>query len=213
MERGCFITFEGPEGAGKSTHAARLAARLRTLGRDVVLTREPGGTAGAEAIRDLLVEGPVDRWSARSEALLLYAARSDHLERVIGPALAAGKTVVCDRFSDSTLAYQGAAGGASAEFLKVLEREVVGSRSPDLTLILDLPVAEGLARAANRQRRRGGAEGRFEEKGLAFHERLRAGFLALARSEPERCVLIDAAQGEAEVASAIEAAVLFRVAP
>ncbi|MGH6988059.1 MAG: dTMP kinase [Caulobacteraceae bacterium] len=212
MERGCFITLEGPEGAGKSTHAGRLAARLRTLGRDVVLTREPGGTAGAEAVRELLVGGPVDRWSARSEALLLYAARSDHLERVISPALAEGKTVVCDRFSDSTLAYQGAAGGASGALLKALEREIVGSFSPSLTLILDLPVAEGLARAAARQRRRGGPEGRFEEKGLDFHERLRAGFLALAAGEPERCVLIDAARGEAEVAAAIEAAVLFRVA-
>jgi dTMP kinase len=208
MARGLFITFEGGEGTGKSTQAALLAERLTGSGRRVVQTREPGGSPGAEAIRALLVEGAADRWSARSEALLMYAARSDHLERVIEPALAAGAIVICDRFADSTAAYQGAGGGVDAAFVAALEREVVGAAKPDLTLILDLGVAEGLARAA--ARRNGGA--RFEAKGADFHGRLRQAFRDLARRQPDRCRLIDAAPAPERVADQVWAAVSARLA-
>ena len=187
VTRGRFITFEGGEGGGKSTQVRRLADRLRDRG-EVVVTREPGGSPGAEAIRALLVSGPVERWSPISETLLMYAARRDHIERVIAPALARGAWVICDRFYDSSRAYQGAAGGAPAGLLQALEAEVVGEVIPDLTLILDLPVKTGLARAS----RRGQAEGRFEAKGAEFHERLRAAFLQIAAAEPERCRVIDA---------------------
>lgn len=191
MKRGRFITFEGGEGAGKSSQARRLAERLqqRLASRaEVVVTREPGGSPGAEAIRALLVHGDVDRWSPLSETLLMYAARRDHIERLIAPALERGAWVICDRFLDSTRAYQGAGGGAPQALIEVLEAQVVGPLLPDLTLILDLPVDVGLARAAARGE--GGA--RFEAKGLGFHERLRQGFQAIAVREPERCALIDA---------------------
>jgi dTMP kinase len=188
VRRGIFITFEGGEGAGKSTQVRRLAERLSASGREVVTTREPGGSNGAEAIRALLVQGDADRWSALSETLLLYAARADHLERLIRPALARGAIVICDRFADSTRAYQGAAGGVDPAFIDRIEHEVLGATRPDLTLILDLPAAAGLARAAGR----GGAEARFESKGLVFHQRLRDGFLSVAAAEPERCVVVDA---------------------
>jgi dTMP kinase len=201
--RGLFISFEGGEGAGKSTQLRRLGERLSGLGRKVVVTREPGGSAGAEAIRGLLVTGETDRWSPITETLLMYAARRDHVERVIGPALDEGATVICDRFLDSTRAYQGAGGGTSPALIAALEETVVGDRFPDLTLILDLPVRAGLARAAAR----GQGEARFEAKGEAFHERLRAGFLAIAAAEPERCVVIDADAGIEEVERRIWAAV------
>ena len=201
VTRGRFITFEGGEGVGKSTQVRRLAERLRGLGQggggEVVVTREPGGSPGAEAIRALLVSGPVERWSSISETLLMYAARRDHIERVIAPALERGAWVICDRFYDSSRAYQGAAGGAPAGLIKALETDVVGDLIPDLTLILDLPVQVGLARARQRIRNGGGKngggqEGRFEAKGAAFHERLRAAFLAIAENEPDRCRVIDA---------------------
>ncbi|MDB5440309.1 MAG: thymidylate kinase [Caulobacteraceae bacterium] len=203
MARGYFITFEGGEGAGKSTQLRRLAQRLEAAGREVVMTREPGGSPGAEAIRDLLVNGEVDRWSPMAETLLLYAARADHLQRVIRPALERGAVVLCDRFSDSTRAYQGAAGGLGEGLIDELERRVVGESSPDLTLILDLPPSQGLARAAGR----GGAEARFEAKGEAFHAALREAFLAIARNEPERCVVVDAVQPPEAVEMAIWARV------
>lgn len=190
VSRGIFITFEGGEGAGKSTQVRRLAERLSASGREVVLTREPGGSEGAETIRALLVEGAADRWSPISETLLLYAARADHLERLIRPALARGAVVISDRFADSTRAYQGAAGGVRTAFISSLEDEVLGDTRPDLTLILDLPAEQGLARAAGR----GGLEVRFESKDLAFHQRLREGFLTLAAAEPQRCVVINADQ-------------------
>ncbi len=199
MARGLFISFEGGEGTGKSTQAALLAERLRGLGRHVVRTREPGGSPGAEAIRGLLVNGAADRWSARSEALLMYAARSDHLERVIEPALGAGAIVISDRFADSTTAYQGAGGGADAAFIAAMEKGVVGNTKPDLTLILDLDVAAGLARAAARAN--GGA--RFEAKGADFHERLRQAFRDLARREPGRCRLVDASPPPEAVAKQV----------
>ena len=188
MRRGRFISFEGGEGAGKSTQARRLVDRLRARGLEVVATREPGGSPGGEAIRELLVNGPPERWSAITETLLMYAARRDHLERVIVPALERGAWVVCDRFFDSTRAYQGAGGGAPAELIVALEESVVGAVTPDLTLILDMPVSAGLARAAGR----GQGEARFEAKGEHFHERLRAAFLEIARLEPERCLVLAA---------------------
>ncbi len=203
VSRGVFITFEGGEGAGKSTQLKRLADRLAAAGRAVVATREPGGSDGAESVRTLLVEGPADRWSPLAETLLLYAARSDHLERLIRPALARGAVVISDRFADSTRAYQGAGGGVEPGLIDRLERAVLGATRPDLTLILDLPAERGLARAAGR----GGAEARFESKGLAFHRRLREGFLALAAAEPGRCVVIDADQPLEGVAEAVDAAV------
>jgi dTMP kinase len=201
VTRGRFITFEGGEGAGKSTQVRRLAERLRGRG-EVVVTREPGGSPGAEAIRALLVSGPVERWSPISETLLMYAARRDHIERVIAPTLARGAWVICDRFYDSSRAYQGAAGGAPASLLSALEADVVGELIPDLTLILDLPAEVGLARASKRGKR----EGRFEAKGLAFHEKLRAAFLNIAAAEPERCVVIDADAGMDVVTDRIGAA-------
>ena len=188
VTRGRFITFEGGEGAGKSTQLRLLAERLTAAGREVVLTREPGGSPGAESIRALLVTGEADRWSPISETLLMYAARRDHIERVIAPALERGAWVVCDRFFDSTRAYQGAGGGAPAALIAALEAAVVGARTPDLTLILDLPVEVGLARAAGR----GDGEARFEGKGAAFHQRLRQAFLDIARAEPGRCAVLDA---------------------
>lgn len=195
MTRGRFITLEGGEGAGKSTQARRLAEALRARGHEVVTTREPGGSPGAEALRGLLVNGAADRWSPTAEALLMYAARSDHLDRLIRPALARGAWVVCDRFADSSRAYQGFAGGVDPSFIEALDRGVVGDDQPDLTLIFDLPVEAGLRRAAGR----GGDEARFEGKGAEFHRRLREGFLAVARAHPERCVVIDADAGPDEV--------------
>ena len=189
VTRGRFITLEGGEGAGKSTQLKRLADRLRAAGLEVVATREPGGSPGAEAIRELVLNGAADRWSPVTETLLMFAARRDHVERVIAPALARGAWVVCDRFTDSTRAYQGAAGGTDPAFIAALETHVVGETRPDLTLVFDLPPEAGLERAQAR-----GGEMRFESKGLAFHQRLREGFLAIARAEPERCALVDAAQ-------------------
>ncbi|WP_269713266.1 dTMP kinase [Caulobacter sp. NIBR2454] len=203
MTTGIFITFEGGEGAGKSTQIRRLAQRLNVAGHEVVLTREPGGSEGAEAIRDLVLNGPAEKWSAVTETLLMYAARRDHLERVIRPALERGCIVLCDRFADSTRAYQGAGGDVDPDLIEAMERHVVEGAWPDLTLILDLPVTEGLARAASR----GGGEARFESKGQAFHERLRAAFLAIAEREPGRCVVVAADQSIDAVEGAIWAAV------
>ena len=189
MARGRFITFEGGEGAGKSTQIALLATRLQAAGVEVVRTREPGGSTGAEAIRELVVKGAADRWSPMTETLLMYAARRDHIERVVEPSLHAGAWVLSDRFADSTRAYQGAAGGVRGEFLDGLETHVLERVIPDLTLILDLPESVGLERAAARR----DDEGRFESKGLAFHARLREAYRDIAAAQPDRCVLINAA--------------------
>ncbi len=207
MTRGRFITFEGGEGAGKSTQVRTLAERLAKASIEAIATREPGGSPGAEAIRSLLVTGETDRWSPTSETLLLYAARRDHIERTIRPALERGQWVICDRFADSTRAYQGAAGGASEDLIAALEAAVLMDTRPDLTLMFDLPPDVGLARAAGR----GGAEARFEAKGLDFHARLRARFLAIAQAEPERCVVIDAQPGPEQVSQAIWTAVSGRL--
>lgn len=188
---GFFITFEGGEGSGKSTHIKRLGDRLKSSGRNVVITREPGGTVEAEAVRALLVSGDVARWSAKAEALLNYAAREQHLQQVIRPALAEGASVLCDRFMDSTRAYQGYAGGCDLNFIAALEQAIVGATRPDLTLIFDLDSEIGLQRA----RSRGDAsfEDRYERKGLDFHRKLRDGFLDILRRDPKRCRLVDAA--------------------
>lgn len=197
---GKFITFEGGEGAGKSTQIIALATKLTAAGITCITTREPGGSPGAEEIRNLLVTGEVGRWSAMTEALLFAAARDDHLNRTIRPALEAGTWVLCDRFSDSTRAYQGAAEGLSPEIIEALDQLVVGTTQPDLTLIMDLPVEEGLARATSGE---DGDENRFERMGLAFHERLRMAFIVIAREAPERCAIIDATQSKEDVASAV----------
>ncbi|UTP37753.1 dTMP kinase [Phenylobacterium sp. LH3H17] len=212
MARGRFITFEGGEGAGKSTQVRRLVERLRVAGHDVVATREPGGSTGAEAIRDLVLKGSADRWSPVTETLLMYAARRDHIERAIAPALERGAWVVCDRFFDSTRAYQGGAGGVAPGLIAALENHVVADVRPDLTLIFDLPVAVGLARAETHAAAAGHAETRFESKGAAFHERLRAAFQAIAAAEPDRCALIDAADTIEGVEAQVWAAVADRLA-
>lgn len=186
--RGRFITLEGGEGAGKSTQIGLLAAFLRGQGREVVTSREPGGSPGAEMIRKLLVEGPTDAWDGPTEALLMFAARRDHLVRTVWPALERGAWVISDRFADSTRAYQGHGHGLPMDGIETLYRVAVGDFAPDLTLILDLPVDIGLARAAQRR----GVETRFEGLGPTFHERVRSGFRAIAAAEPKRCALIDA---------------------
>lgn len=203
MTEGRFITFEGGEGAGKSTQLKRLAARLADAGRQLVATREPGGSLGAESIRDLVLQGAADRWSPVTETLLMYAARRDHIERVIRPGLARGAWVLCDRFADSTRAYQGAAGGVAPALIAALESYILEDTRPDLTLIFDLPVDVGLQRAHERA----GSEMRFESKGVAFHERLREGFLMIAKAEPERCAVIDAVGSLDAVAGRVWAAV------
>jgi len=206
---GAFITFEGGEGAGKSTQVQRLAGHLRArTGRPVVTTREPGGSPKAEAIRAALLAGIAKPYGPFAEALLFSAARIDHLDTLIRPALARGETVLCDRFSDSTRAYQGAAGGIEPDLVLSLERVVVGPTRPALTLILDLDPALGLARAA---RRSDAAPDRFEAEALAFHARLRDAFRAIAADEPERCALIDAGAAPDAVEAAILAAVAARL--
>ena len=207
VTRGRFITFEGGEGAGKSTQARLLVERLQAAGLTVVLTREPGGSEGAEALRALLVTGDRDRWTPTAETLMMYAGRSDHLTRLIRPALEAGTWVVCDRFSDSTRAYQGAGGGVSPAFIEVIEAEVVGPDKPDLTLVFDMPVEVGLERAFGRDM----FEARFESKGLEFHERLRAEFLRIAASQPQRCAMIDATGTLEGVADQVWSAVSSRL--
>jgi dTMP kinase len=188
MAAGRFITFEGGEGAGKSTQIHRLADRLEASGLTVLKTREPGGSPGAEEIRSLLVNGEANRWTGMTEVLLHFAARADHLARVIRPALATGTWVLCDRFVDSSMAYQGVAQGLGRETIANLTTLVVGETMPDLTLILDLPVTEGLARAGGR----GEGEDRYEKMGTAFHDSLRQAFLSIAAEAPARCSVIDA---------------------
>ena len=205
--RGRLITVEGGEGAGKSTQVDLLLAALGHAGIAATRTREPGGSEGAEAIRRLLLDGADERWDAVGEALLLYAARRDHVVRLIAPSLERGVWVVCDRFADSTLAYQGYGRGLPLADLLALHRFALGDFAPDLTLILDLPVAEGLARAA----RRSGTADRFERLDTAFHERLRQGFRQIAADHPERCVLIDASGDQGSVHRAVLAAVAARL--
>lgn len=195
-----FISFEGVDGSGKSTQLRLLAMRLRAAGTEVVETREPGGAPGAEQIRRLLVEGEPGRWSAETECLLFTAARRDHLERRILPALDRGATVLCDRFADSTRVYQGTARAELRGMVDALHALAIG-REPDLTLILDLDPEAALARSLARRPAHGGAEDRFERLGAAFQARLRAGYLALAAEFPERCRVVPA-DGPAEAVAA-----------
>lgn len=209
--RGRFISFEGGEGTGKSTHAATVAARLKALGIAVHLTREPGGTIGGEIIRYVLLSGAAKPLGADVEAVLFAAARDDHLTNLIRPALAAGKWVVSDRFADSTRVYQGAVEQVDPRTIRALERVVVGDTWPDLTFVLDVPAELGLRRAA---KRRGEASvDRFESETLEFHEKLREGFLKLAESEPDRCVLIDATAPREQVAERIWRVVVKKLNP
>jgi dTMP kinase len=213
---GRFITLEGGEGAGKSTQVKRLAARLAACGIDVVQTREPGGTPGAEAIRQLLVTGDPARWDAMTETLLHYAARRAHVEKTVRPALARGAWVLSDRFADSTMAYQGYAGSVGRDTVAALHRLVLGDFAPDLTLILDLPVEQGLRRAQARHAGQaaahssGAVEDRYERMGIAFHETLRRAFHDIAAREPRRCRIVDAAGDPDAVADALWQAVAAR---
>jgi dTMP kinase len=196
---GRFITLEGGEGAGKSTQAKRLAASLEAHGISCLVTREPGGSPGAEDIRSLLVRGTQDRWGAQTETLLLFAARADHVTRRIRPALYEGRWVICDRFIDSTYVYQGVGRGVPTSYIAELEKLVLHGLKPDLTLVLDLPIEIGLSRANARSIE----ETRFEQFDKEFHARLREAFLDRARNEPSRCVTVDALRSKDDVAAEI----------
>ncbi len=210
-ESGRFITFEGGEGSGKSTQAGILANRLARAGRKVFSTREPGGSPAAEEIREALLSGRIWQFGPFAEALLFAVARADHIENAIGQALLEGKWVVCDRFLDSTRAYQGATAGVPRGLINALERLTVGGLLPDITFILDIPPEDGLARAV--ERRSGEAPDRFEGQEVMLHERVRRAFLDIAEEEPERCVVIDASQPEAMVAEDVWEIVLQRLSP
>ncbi len=199
MSRGRFITLEGGEGGGKTTQAGRLCDTLTARGIASITTREPGGAPGAEEIRQLLVAGETGRWDPLAEALLHFAARREHVVRTIQPALDAGTWVICDRFTDSTMAYQGYAQGLGRPAVEALEKAVLGDLRPDLTLVLDLPVETGLQRERNK--------GRYARMGVAFHQQVRDAFLDIARRAPKRCVVIDATHSIVAVSGAILAAV------
>jgi len=195
--RGLFITLEGGEGAGKSTQSRRLKSALEQMGRDVVLTREPGGTPEAEKIRDLLVQRDGGNWTPMAECLLFFAARQMHVETLIKPSLEDGKIVICDRFTDSTIAYQGYGHGFDLPTIRGVEQLSLGHFKPDLTFILDLPVTDGLSRSLKQKdvsQGKENTEDRFEKLKQDFHEKLRQGFLTIAVNEPERCVVVDATQ-------------------
>ncbi|RIA56459.1 thymidylate kinase [Dichotomicrobium thermohalophilum] len=207
LAAGKFITLEGGEGAGKSTQAKRLRDRLEARGHSVVLTREPGGSPRAEQIRELLLSGKIEKFGGLAEAALFYAARHSHLEITIRPALDEGKWVVCDRFSDSTRAYQGAGGEVPLSMLEALERTIVWPTRPDLTLILDVPPELAL------ERLKGTEKDRYEKMPLAFHQNLRSEFLNIARCEPWRCAVIDASVDPDTVEAAIWKVVEERLNP
>ncbi len=204
---GHFISFEGIDGSGKSTQARILADYLRDAGHDVVLTREPGGSPGAEEIRALVLQGDPDRWSAETELLLFTAARRDHLERLIEPALAEGRIVICDRFADSTRMYQGTSRGDLRGKVDVLHSLMI-TREPDLTVLIDMDPAQGLARAKGRQ----GVEERFEDFGTGLQEKMRAGFLDLAREFASRFRIIDGARDIDAVATDVQKTVVTYLA-
>jgi dTMP kinase len=210
-DTGRFITFEGGEGSGKSTQAGILANRLARAGRKVFATREPGGTPAAEEMREALLSGRVWQFGPFAEALMFAVARDDHNEQAIGQALHEGKWVVCDRFLDSTRAYQGTTAGVPRGLINALERLTTGGLLPDITFILDIPPEEGLARAA--ERRSGTVPDRFENQELMLHERVRRAFLDIAEEEPDRCIVVDASQPEAMVAEDVWEAVLQRLSP
>ncbi len=210
IKTGKLITFEGGEGAGKSTQVSILANRLTQSGHQVIATREPGGSPAAEEIREVLLSGKAKPFGAFAEALLFSVARQDHVDAVINDALAKGSWVISDRFLDSTRAYQGVSGGVPQPVISALERLTLKGLTPDLTIILDLPVEEGLRRAAKRP---GNGPDRFESENLAQHERIRKAFLDIAEEEPNRCVVIDASKPEALVAEDVWEAVAARLRP
>lgn len=212
MTKGIFISLEGGEGTGKSTQIKRLADALRTTGHDVLTTREPGGTPEAEKIRDLLVRRDGGNWTPFTECLLLYAARVQHVETLIKPALAAGKIVISDRFADSTRAYQSYGHGLPLKQVEDLNTLSLGDFRPDLTFILDMDVEEGLARAGKRLSSEASAEDKYESLALAFHQRLRMGYLEIAGREPERCVVINAGRSIDDIAKDLEAKTRERLA-
>jgi dTMP kinase len=205
LARGFFISFEGGEGAGKSTQIARLAAKLRAKGYDLVVTREPGGSPGAEAVRHVLLSGAAEPFGPEMEALLFAAARSDHVEQVIRPAIERGSIVLCDRFLDSSRVYQRDSENLDPAFMASLERVAINGLMPDMTLIFDIDPVEGLERANARR----GAESadRFEKETLAIHQKRREAYLAIAESEPERCLVIDASASPDDVENAVTDAV------
>ena len=207
MASGLFITFEGIDGSGKSTQARLLAERLRATGHDVVSTREPGGSTGAEEIRALVLQGDPDRWSAETEILLFTAARRDHMEKTILPALTTSKVVICDRFADSTRLYQGISRGDLRGTVDQLHEMMIG-REPDLTFIIDMDPAKGLARALSRQT----ADERFEGFGEDLQKKMRNGFLQIAQQNPDRCVVVDGDRDVDAVADDVEALALARLA-
>lgn len=211
MPRGHFITFEGGEGAGKSTQIRLLADRLEAEGHEVVVSREPGGSAGGEAVRHVLLSGAAEPFGPAMEAMLFAAARSDHVEQIIRPAIAAGKTVLCDRFLDSSRVYQGVSGGLDKGFMTTLESIAINGMMPDLTIILDLDPVEGMRRAASR---RGSDDAdRYEKEDLALHEERREAYIDIARAEPARCIIIDASKEQDDVADAIWDRVAKVIAP
>lgn len=211
MRNGCFITLEGGEGAGKSTQIRKLAACLEGRGLDVILTREPGGTPDAEKIRDLLVRRNGGNWTPMTECLLMFAARVQHVETLIKPALAAGKFVISDRFADSTRAYQAYGHGLDLATIEQINRASLGDFQPDMTFILDLPVEVGLARAEKRLTAESSDENKFEGLGPDFHQRLRQGYLAIAARAPERCIVVDANRDIEDIAKDMEREVLERL--
>jgi dTMP kinase len=210
---GRFISFEGGEGAGKSTQAQLLAARLTALGETVVLTREPGGVPQGEALRELLLSGDRDRWSAMSEALMMYAARVEHWRLKISPALARGEWVICDRFADSSMAYQGYAGALGPDTISALHRITLGAVQPDLTIVLDVAADTGLSRAAQRVAAAGEDATRFEKKDAGYHARLAAAFREIAAANPGRCAILSAAGDKAGISTAIWDLVTARLGP
>lgn len=210
MNRGLFITFEGGEGAGKSSQMIGLAQLLRSEGHDVLMTREPGGSPGAEAVRHVLLSGAAESLGPSMEAILFAAARSDHVEQIIRPAVRSGAIVLCDRFMDSTRVYQGVTGNLEPDFIASLEKVTVNGMIPDLTIILDLDPVVGLARATARRGQE--VPDRFEKETLEIHRRRRQGFLDIAAAEPERCVVVDASRAPRKVADDISSAVARLIA-
>lgn len=205
-EQGCFITFEGGEGAGKTTQIARLYEFLSSQDIAVIKTREPGGTSQGAALRELLLTGDKERWTPIAEALLMTADRAEHVARVIDPALNEGRWVICDRFADSTRAYQGVAGALGLDYVNQLQAMITGHMQPDLTILLDIDPETGLARANER-----GGEARFEKMGLDYHRIIRQAFLDFAAAEPSRFLVIDAAQSVADIAAQIKLGVQTRL--
>ncbi len=209
---GLFISLEGGEGSGKSTQIRCLEKWFRDQGQDVVVTREPGGSPGAEEIRNLILTGDPGRWDPVTEALLMFASRRDHVERTIRPALDSGKIVLCDRFADSSVAYQGYGHGLGADYIRKLWQLAIGDFKPDLTLIFDLPLELGLERASERFANVSAAEDRFERMGLEFHQRLRDGFREIASDEKDRCQIIDASGDIETVSERVISAVTSHIA-